>query len=53
MELRKKLRDGLEEEEEEGTTKLSQTGVQLPHNALSKVTMMKGKPKHIYIQCIY
>lgn len=45
MELRKKLRDGLEEE---GTTSRSQTGFQLPQNALtSKVIMMKGKPKHI------
>ncbi|XP_053086504.1 cilia- and flagella-associated protein 100 [Pangasianodon hypophthalmus] len=43
LELRKKLRDGLEEEEE-GTTNRSQTEVQLPQNApASKVIMIKDR----------
>ncbi|KAB5584117.1 hypothetical protein PHYPO_G00103710 [Pangasianodon hypophthalmus] len=43
LELRKKLRDGLEEEEE-GTTNRSQTEVQLPQNATaSKVIMIKDR----------
>lgn len=45
LELRKKLRDGLEEEEE-GTANHSQTGVQLPQNAPApKVILIKGEPK--------
>ncbi|MCJ8729505.1 hypothetical protein PDJAM_G00107150 [Pangasius djambal] len=43
LELRKKLRDGLEEEEED-TTNRSQAQVQLPQNApASKVIMMKDR----------
>lgn len=45
LELRKKLRDGMEKEEE-GTTDRSQTELQLPQNAsASKMILLKGEPE--------